>query len=349
MKTNRVCLIVAAAAMALMGLASCGSREKAAKPHEMTMVVHGGAGTISRTSMTPERERAYREKLTEALHAGLGVLQNGGAALDAVEAAVRVLEDSPLFNAGKGAVFTSEGKNELDACIMDGRTLEAGAVGSVTTIRNPISAARAVMEKSDHVLLVGRGAELFAAQNGIEIVQPEYFFDQKRWDDLLKEKEAQDARRSRPQAPPGRFGTVGALALDAQGNLAAGTSTGGLTNKMHGRVGDSPVVGAGNYANNATCAVSGTGQGEYFMRLLVAYDVSALMEHGGMSVEAAANKVVHEKLTGLGGLGGIIALDNAGNVSMPFNTEGMYRGWVKGDGEAHVMMYKDDEGRSGSR
>lgn len=332
-------LVVVVLVMAVAG--SCGRREETAKPPEITMVVHGGAGTISRSSMTPERQKAYEEKLTEALVKGLGILQSGGTAVDAVETAVRVMEDSPLFNAGRGAVFTAEGKNELDACIMDGRTLEAGAVGSVTTIKNPISAARAVMEKSGHVLLVGRGAELFAAENGLEIVQPDYFFDQQRWEALLKAKEKQGALRPLPAERAVYFGTVGALALDEEGSLAAATSTGGLTNKMQGRVGDSPIVGAGNYANNRTCAVSGTGQGEFFMRLLVAYEVSALMEHGGMSLEEAAHKVVHEKLTGLGGTGGLIALDKEGNVSMPFNTEGMYRGWVKEDGKVHVFMYRD--------
>jgi beta-aspartyl-peptidase (threonine type) len=297
---------------------------------------------MSREDMTPEREREYREKITEALQKGLAVLQNRGTALDAVETAIRILEDSPLFNAGKGAVFSAEGKNELDASIMDGKTLRAGAVASVTTIKNPISAARAVMEKSKHVLLVSRGAELFAAAKGLDIVEPEYFFDQRRWDELLKAKDEQGASLGAPAAKSVTFGTVGALALDAEGNLAAGTSTGGLTNKMHGRVGDSPIIGAGTYANNLTCAVSGTGQGEYFIRLNVAHDVSALMEYKRMSVEKAANMVIHEKLTGLGGTGGIIALDKNGNIAMPFNTGGMYRGWVKEDGKVHVMMYKDE-------
>jgi beta-aspartyl-peptidase (threonine type) len=335
-----VCL---AASVTLLGLGACGGREEPAEPAELTVVVHGGSGTIRRDEMTPERERVYREKLTEALETGLRVLRGGGSSVDAVEASVKVLEDSPLFNAGKGAVFSTDGKNELDASIMNGQTLEAGAVGSITTIKNPISAARAVMEKSKHVLLVGRGAELFAAEQGLEIVQPEYFFDQRRWDALLKVKEEQDARRGDPPRPEAAFGTVGALALDRDGNLAAGTSTGGLTNKMRGRVGDSPIIGAGTYANNRTCAVSGTGQGEYFMRLLIGYDVSALMEYRGLSLEEAANEVVHEKLTSRDGMGGIIALDRRGNIAMPFNTDGMYRGWIKEDGKAHVMMYKNDE------
>ncbi|MEJ2719942.1 MAG: isoaspartyl peptidase/L-asparaginase [bacterium] len=309
------------------------------------MVIHGGAGTILKENMTPEREKAYRDKLTEALDAGMAVLRkDDGNSLDAVQAAIRVLEDSPLFNAGKGAVFTAEGKNEHDACIMDGATHKAGAVASVTTIKNPINAARAVMEDTGHVLLVGRGAEMFAASEGLAIVEPEYFFDQRRWDDLLKVKDDERAS-SAPSDRREKFGTVGALALDRNGNLAAGTSTGGLTNKKHGRVGDSPIVGAGTYANNATCAVSGTGQGEYFMRNLVAYDVAALMKYKGLSVTDAAGQVI-EKLTADGGLGGVIALDSHGNVAMPFNTPGMYRGYVQGDGEAHIMFYGDDAKQS---
>jgi beta-aspartyl-peptidase (threonine type) len=345
MKRLRAWFVLSVAAVAVLGSSSCGRREKPAKPPEITMVVHGGAGTISRAKMTPERERVYRAALTEALGKGLEILRNRGTALDAVEAAVRVLEDSPLFNAGKGAVFTSEGKNELDASIMDGKTLKAGAVGSVTTVKNPISAARAVMEKSKHVLLAGRGADLFAAEKGLEIVPPEYYFEQRRWDELLKAKEEQGASVVNPEASAVSFGTVGALALDGEGNLAAGTSTGGLTNKMPGRLGDTPIIGAGTYANNKTCAVSGTGQGEYFMRLLIAYDVSAHMEYEGMSLSDAAEKVIREKLTGLGGTGGLIALDRSGSIAMPFNTEGMYRGWVKEDGEVHILMYEDGEDR----
>jgi len=342
MKTLCARFLVAAVLVAGLCSMSCGPRGEGAKKPEITMVIHGGAGTISREDMTPERERAYAEKLTEALQTGMQILKNGGSSLDAVEAAIRVLEDSPLFNAGKGAVFTADGRNELDSSIMDGKTLKAGAVASVTTIKNPISAARAVMDKSKHVLLVGQGAELFAAAQGLDIVEPSYFFEQERWDELLKAREKQGASLVDPAVRSTAFGTVGALALDSQGNLAAGTSTGGLTNKMHGRVGDSPIIGAGTYANNATCAVSGTGQGEYFIRLGIARDVSALMDYKKMSVEKAANAVIHEKLTGLGGTGGIIALDKNGNIAMPFNTSGMYRGWVKADGQVHVLMYKDE-------
>ncbi len=342
MKTFCARILIAVVLAASFCVSSCGPRGEVAKKPQITMVIHGGAGTISRDDMTPERERAYREKLTEALEKGMGILQSGGSALDAVESTIRILEDSPLFNAGKGAVFTADGRNELDASIMDGKTLKAGAVASVTTIKNPISAARAVMDKSKHVLLAGQGAELFAAAQGLDIVEPSYFFDQRRWDELLNAKEQQGASLVDPAVKPSAFGTVGALALDSQGNLAAGTSTGGLTNKMHGRVGDSPIVGAGTYANNTTCAVSGTGQGEYFIRLGIARDVSALMEYKKMSAEKAATMVIHEKLTGLGGTGGIIVLDKRGNVAMPFNTGGMYRGWVKEDGKVHVLMYKDE-------
>jgi len=342
MKTLCARVLLSVVVAAAFGLISCGPRGEGTKKPEITMVIHGGAGTISRDDMTPDRERAYREKLTEALQKGMDVLKNNGSALDAVEASIRILEDSPLFNAGKGAVFTADGRNELDASIMDGKTLKAGAVASVTTIKNPISAARAVMEKSKHVLLVSQGAELFAAAQGLDIVEPGYFFDQRRWDELLNAKEQQGASLVDPAAKPSAFGTVGALALDSNGNLAAGTSTGGLTNKMHGRVGDSPIIGAGTYANNTTCAVSGTGQGEYFIRLGIARDVSALMDYKRMSAEKAANLVIHEKLTGLGGTGGIIVLDKRGNIAMPFNTGGMYRGWVKEGGEVHVLMYKDE-------
>lgn len=319
---------------------SCAPREEVEKP-DFVLVIHGGAGIILKENMTPEKEKAYRDVLTEALQSGYEILDNHGSALDAVEATIRVLEDSPFFNAGKGAVFTGQGKNELDASIMDGETLGAGAVASVTTIKNPITAARAVMTKSKHVLLVGRGAEIFAAAQGLDIVEPEYFFDQRRWDDLLKVKES-DRASIDEGGESVMFGTVGALALDRNGNLAAGTSTGGLTNKMHGRVGDSPIIGAGTYANNNTCAVSGTGEGEYFMRNLVAYDISALMEYQGMSLEEAAEKVINEKLTGVGGSGGIIALDKDGHVAMTFNTKGMYRGWVDSSGEYRTLMYEDD-------
>jgi beta-aspartyl-peptidase (threonine type) len=339
MKIRQINLVILFLVLAVATF-SCAPREEVEKP-DFVLVIHGGAGVILKENMTPEKEKAYRDMLTEALQSGYEILDAQGSALDAVEATIRVLEDSPLFNAGKGAVFTGQGKNELDASIMDGEKLGAGAVASVTTIKNPITAARAVMTESKHVLLVGRGAEIFAAAQGLDIVDPEYFFDQRRWDDLLKLKESDRASIDEGYESA-MFGTVGALALDRNGNLAAGTSTGGLTNKMHGRVGDSPIIGAGTYANNNTCAVSGTGQGEYFMRNLVAYDISALVEYQGMSLEEAAEKVIHEKLTGHGGSGGIIALDKDGHVAMTFNTKGMYRGWVDSSGEYHTLMYEGD-------
>lgn len=309
------------------------------KGAEPVIVIHGGAGTITRANMTPEREREYRTALTNALRSGYAVLAAGGSSLDAVETAVRSMEDSPLFNAGKGAVFTHEGRNELDASIMDGRTRQAGAVAAVTIIRNPISAARAVMEKSPHVMMVGRGAELFATQQGLAIVDPSYFWTERRWkalqEELLKEKKVSDYR------PTGemKFGTVGAVALDRHGNLAAATSTGGMTNKRFGRVGDSPIIGAGTFADNKTCAVSATGHGEFFIRYSVAYDIAALMEYRGLSVRAAADEVIHKKLKGVGGEGGVIALDANGNYAMSFNSDGMYRGVMRGN-SIQVEIYR---------
>jgi beta-aspartyl-peptidase (threonine type) len=308
------------------------------------LVIHGGAGTITRASMTPEREAEYRQKLTEALRTGQAILAKGGSSLDAVEATIRVMEDSPLFNAGKGAVFTHDGRNELDASIMDGRNRAAGAVAGVSIVRNPITAARAVMEKSKHVLLTGRGAELFATKMGLEIVDPSYFWTERRWkqlqDDLVKE-EGQKPRADARFAEEKKFGTVGAVALDRSGNLAAGTSTGGTTNKQFGRVGDSPIIGAGTFADNATCAVSATGEGEFFIRWSVAHDISSLMAYRGMSVKEAAEEVINHKLKAIPGAeGGVIALDAHGNFATPFNTEGMYRGWIGADGVPHVEIYR---------
>jgi beta-aspartyl-peptidase (threonine type) len=316
-----------------------------AKPKFM-LVVHGGAGTITRTSMTPEMEKQYREKLEEALRTGHAVLAKGGSSVDAVEATIRVLEDSPLFNAGKGAVFTHEGRNELDASIMDGKTKAAGAIAGVTIIRNPISAARAVMEKSAHVMMVGRGAELFATKMGLEIVDPSYFWTERRWKGLQQELEKEQGQKPKPQASvmPGdekKYGTVGAVALDQAGNLAAGTSTGGMTNKQFGRVGDAPIIGAGTYAENESCAVSGTGHGEFFIRWTVAHDIAALVKYKGMTVQQAGDEVIHKKLEPVKGEGGVIILDTNGNFAMPFNSEGMYRGWIAPDGEPKVLIYKD--------
>ncbi|MFQ6616270.1 MAG: isoaspartyl peptidase/L-asparaginase family protein [Fidelibacterota bacterium] len=308
-------------------LVGCTSRP----PEEGTIgfAVHGGVGNITRDRMTPDLENAYRTSLAEALQTGYSILDTGGTSLDAVEAAVRIMEDSPLYNAGKGAVFTSAGTNELDASIMDGSTLKAGAVAAVRRLKNPIRVARLVMEKTWHVLLSGEGAEEFAREMGIELVSPDYFRTQRRWEQWQKTRGKET-------------GTVGAVALDRMGNLAAATSTGGLTNKRFGRVGDSPIVGAGTYANNRTCAVSGTGQGEYFMRGLVAYDISALMEYRGLSIREAAHTVVMEKLSDLGGTGGVIAIDRYGNVATPFNTSGMFRGYIDSDGTPVVKIYRED-------
>ncbi|WP_298737540.1 isoaspartyl peptidase/L-asparaginase family protein [uncultured Chitinophaga sp.] len=319
------------------------------------MVIHGGAGTILKSQMTPAREQAYKAALEQALRSGYAILQRGGSSLDAVEAAVRVMEDSPLFNAGKGAVFTNEGKNEMDAAMMDGKTLGAGSVAGVTVIRNPVSAARAVMERSQHVMLTGRGAEQFAKEAGLEIVNPSYFYTEDRWKGLQKVKAMgagktqldHDSAVNKPSSSllgienkDHKFGTVGAVALDQQGNLAAATSTGGMTNKKFGRVGDAPIIGAGTYANNATCAISCTGWGEFFIRLCVAKTVSDLMEYKGLSIQQATDELIMKKVPALGGDGGLIAIDKDGNIAMPFNTAGMYRGSITADGKVEVLIYK---------
>jgi L-asparaginase / beta-aspartyl-peptidase len=303
------------------------------------LVMHGGAGTITRQGMTPDMERQYREALEQALRTGHAVLAKGGTSLDAVEASIRILEDSPLFNAGKGAVFTHEGRNELDAAIMDGKNKRAGSVAGLTILKNPISAARAVMDKSKHVMMTGKGAELFATQAGLEIVDPSYFWTERRWKDL--QRELQKEQETTGTAAPRHLGTVGAVALDQSGNLAAGTSTGGTTNKRYGRVGDSPIIGAGTYAENESVAVSCTGTGEYFIRWTAAHDIAAIYKYRGMTVEAAGNEVINKKLKDNNGDGGAIILDAKGNFSMPFNTEGMYRGWIGADGVPHVLIYKD--------
>ncbi len=315
-------------------------------------VIHGGAGVIKKGSLSPEKEKEYRDKLEEAVLAGYKALQAGKPGLDAVEIAIRILEDSPLFNAGKGAVFTNDGKNELDASIMDGKTLAAGAVAGLHRVKNPITLARAVMEKSEHVMMAGDGAEKFAAEQKIELVDPKYFWTQERWDSLqriLKEEKEKikEAQSPKPKAqsqkisdlPYNKFGTVGAVALDKDGNLSAGTSTGGTTNKKFGRIGDAPIIGAGTYANNATCAVSATGWGEHFIRLSVARDISALMEYRALPVQHAADMVIKQKLQALGGDGGIIAVDRYGNIGISFNSEGMYRAYINSDGKPVVQIY----------
>jgi len=333
-------------------LFSCNNRPADSDASKYVMVIHGGAGTIEKKFMTPEKEKAYTEALTEALQKGYDQLQTGKSSMDAVQAAINVMENSPLFNAGKGAVFTNDGKNELDASIMDGKTLCAGAVAGVSTIKNPINAARAVMEKSEHVMMVGRGAEQFAAANGCDTVPPSYFFTQERWDELqrtIREEEGdrvafsdEDIRRSRISGisdADKKFGTVGAVALDKSGNLAAGTSTGGMTNKRYGRVGDSPIIGAGTYCNNATAGISCTGWGEYYIREVAANRMSALIELKKLSVVAAAKQVIDE-IGKMGGDGGIIGLDKSGKLAMEFNTSGMYRGTVDENGKIAIYIYK---------
>ncbi|HET9486052.1 MAG TPA: isoaspartyl peptidase/L-asparaginase [Chryseosolibacter sp.] len=309
----------------------------------VTLVIHGGAGTIRKESMTVEQQTAYHKALEQALNTGYEVLTRGGTSLDAVIACITFMEDSPLFNAGKGAVFTYSGKNELDASIMDGSNLKAGAVAGVTTIKNPIKAAYAVMTESEHVLLAGRGAEQSAKEHGLEIVDPGYFVDSARYQQYLNRRKTEKTKDSASltATPDKKFGTVGAVALDQYGNIAAGTSTGGMSDKKYGRVGDSPIIGAGTYANNKTCGVSSTGWGEFFIRLAVAHDISAMMEYAGLSVDEAADSVIMKKLPGLGGDGGVIALDRQGNISMKFNTEGMYRGYIKAKGEARTFLFKE--------
>jgi len=311
------------------------------------IAIHGGAGAITRAAMSAEKEQLYLAELERIVSAGQAILAAGGSALDAVTEAVRLLEECPLFNAGKGAVFTHQGTHELDACIMDGRTLDAGAICGVSHIRNPVMTARKVLENSPHVLFTGAGAEDFARANGQEMVEPAYFFTQERYEQLQRAIAADTGvmldhdgatlnASGDPIDPERKFGTVGAVAIDELGNLAAATSTGGMTNKQAGRVGDSPIIGAGCYASNNTVAISSTGTGEVFMRTVAAYDVAALMEYAGLTLAEATHKVVQEKLLPLGGSGGMIAVDKFGNVELPFNSEGMYRGFAR-VGEAPVV------------
>jgi beta-aspartyl-peptidase (threonine type) len=305
------------------------------------LAVHGGAGVITRNSMSPEKEAAYISKLNEALDTGYKILENGGASLDAVESVIRILEDSPLFNAGKGAVLTEKGIAELDASIMNGKSLAAGSVAGLRHIKNPISLARLVMEKSPHVMMIGEGAEEFAKENKIELVDNSYFIVKERWEQYLKAKEKLEKKTDID-----KHGTVGCVALDKAGNLAAGTSTGGMMMKKFGRVGDSPIIGAGTYANNRTCAVSATGYGEYFIRLAVAKDISDLIAYKGLSLNDASSEVILKKLPALGGDGGVIAIDGNANIAMPFNTEGMFRAYHVAGMEPVVKIYKDDENRN---
>ncbi|MGA8041991.1 MAG: isoaspartyl peptidase/L-asparaginase [Terracidiphilus sp.] len=343
---------------AVLALSVSAHTQQPQPAHHWAIVLHGGAGVIERASMNPKTEAAYRASLKQAIQAGAKVLDNNGSALDAIEAAIHILEDDPLFNAGRGAVFTAGGKNELDAAIMDGATLRAGAVAGVTRTRHPISLARAVMEKSPWVMLSGSGADAFAAHAGLEQVDPSFFFTENRWQSLVRElkKEGLPIPPRPAGAPPARlapvaemeppdahkYGTVGVVALDRQGNIAAGTSTGGLTAKRWGRIGDSPVIGAGTYASNQSCAVSGTGTGEYFIRLTVAREVCNLVQFKGMPVQQAADEVIHRELVALHGDGGVIAITPDGQMAWSFNTPGMFRARIAEGGNVQIGVYNDE-------
>lgn len=324
---------------------------KSSATHPITIAIHGGAGTIEKSRFTPEKEQAYRAKLQQALDTGYAVLAKGGTSLDAITSAINVLENSPFFNAGKGAVYTYDETHEMDASIMDGRTRQAGAVAGVKRIENPINLARLVMDESVHVMLSGQGAEQFAQTQGVELVENTLFDSESRYKSLLKAKEkikkAQQELKDYQAAheslsPEYKVGTVGAVALDKYGNLAAGTSTGGMTNKRFGRIGDSPVIGAGTFAENQSCAVSATGHGEYFIRYNVAADICARVKYQGKTIQQAGNEVIHEVLMPVGGTGGVIIIDRLGNVALPFNTKGMYRGSKSSTGENFVAIFADE-------
>ena len=324
------------------------SKNSMEKAENFGIVIHGGAGTILKENLSDSLETAYKAKLKEAISTGYEILKNGGSSLDAVTHTINIMEDSPLFNAGKGAVFTHEGSNELDASIMDGATLNAGAVAGVKHIKNPINLALDVMQKSEHVMLYGAGAEKFAQTLGYKMMDTSYFYTQNRYESLQKVLEKEKAKNEKkvsfedPFIKNSKFGTVGCAALDKHGNLAAGTSTGGMTNKRWNRIGDAPIIGAGTYAKNATCAVSSTGWGEYFIRSVVAYDISALMEYKGMTLQEAAREVIQKKIPALGGDGGIVAIDKDGNVAMEFNTSGMYRATMNSKGDLIIKIYKEE-------
>ena len=307
------------------------------------LVIHGGAGSMERSRYSIDKINSYEKKLSEALQKGYSILENGGCALDAVEQTIIVMENSVLFNAGKGAVFTSNGINELDAAIMDGSNLNAGTVAGITTVKNPIKLARRIMENSEHVMMIGKGAEIFAQEQNIEIVNPSYFKTDERWESLQKIKSRKQNKDESylNKNYDYKFGTVGCAALDKMGNLASGTSTGGMTNKRYGRVGDVPIIGAGTYANNNTCALSATGHGEFFIRNVVTHDISALMEYKNLSLDEAAKEVIMNKLVQQKGSGGVIGIDNHGNITMTFNTKGMYRGYKTSGGNTVVKIFGD--------
>ena len=330
-------------------LIACDSfnKENNTKNQPIGIVIHGGAGTILRKNMTPEKESNYRKVLAEAIHVGYIILKNGGSSQEAVEKTINIMEDSPLFNAGKGAVLTADEKIELDASFMNGATLDAGAISGVRTIKYPISAAIKVMVNSPHVMLSGEGADQFASEQGLQIVESDYFYTERRINSLRRvkeaeQKEAQNSSLEEAFLKNQRYGTVGCVALDSEGNLSAGTSTGGMTNKKWNRIGDAPIIGAGTYANNKTCAISATGWGEFFIRSVVAHDISALMEYKGLSIREASRIVIHEKVAKLGGDGGIVGIDNQGNIAMEMNTPGMYRAHIDNEGNLTVKIYKDE-------
>ena len=308
---------------------------------KISIAIHGGAGTLVKGMMTPEKEQHYRAHLEKALDAGYEALANGKSAIDAVEIAVKHLEDSPLFNAGKGSVFTADETHEMDASIMDGKTLNAGAVSLISGIKNPVSLARQVMDKSEHVFLAGNGALQFAKVQGFSIEPDSYFHDDFRYKQWLEIKDSDNFQLDHAAKKDSKFGTVGAVACDVNGNIAAATSTGGMTNKRFGRIGDSPMIGAGNYANNETCAVSCTGSGEFFIRGVVAYDVACLIEHKGYSLQKAADEVINKRILKIGGDGGLIAVNSKGDIAMPFNTDGMYRGCRNSDGLRKISIYTE--------
>jgi beta-aspartyl-peptidase (threonine type) len=353
MKFPRIGLL---ASMAVMAFTSAHAQAPA--PHKWAVVLHGGAGVIERSSMTREAEKGYRVGITAALNAAAAVLDKGGSSMDAVQAAIQLLEDNPLFNAGRGAVFAADGTNQLDAAIMDGKTLQAGAVADVQKTRHPIALARAVMEHSPHVFLIGSGADAFAASQHLEQVAPSFFFTERRWQQLVEAlKKEGSPIPARPEGAPAapvkqmawfetpenhKFGTVGVVALDREGNVAAGTSTGGTTAKRWNRVGDTPVIGAGTYASNQSCAVSGTGVGEYFIRLTVARTICALVQYKGMSLQAAADEVVQKELVPIHGDGGVIALTPDGQMAWSFNTPGMFRAKLAEGGQAQIGIYRDE-------
>jgi len=323
---------------------------KTRTPNSFSIVIHGGAGGIKREYINEEQQKAYTQKLEEALNAGYTVLENGGISLDAIQAAINIMEDSPLFNAGKGAVYNSEGNQEMDAAIMDGKTLNSGAIAGVNHIKNPILAARMVMDSSKHVMLSGKGAEIMAKSYGIEMVDSSYFFTEKRLNQLRKiqgKEEIQLDHRAflikHELIDDHKFGTVGAVAIDKNGNIAAGTSTGGMTNKKYGRIGDVPIIGAGTYANNLTCGISATGTGEYFMRTVAAHEVSNLIQYKGLTAEAALHEVLFNQIGPLGGEGGMILVDKNGAISWDFNSTGMFRGYKKSDGDTKIEMFEKPE------